>query len=266
MKKILYLLVAFMFITGCTSLKTPEINGVVVDAETKQPVEGAWVTATLEAVSKTIQGDVHQSLFVGKTWTDKEGKFVLPPKEYKKPSFLVSFGSKMESLNIAARTVTSKGYISDGIGIEEFEKEEQISLYLKPPKDAAYYLSAISGLYDYVLSGRLGVSVPAVPETEVLEVLDMAINAHEKYLEKYQHPKLIENPPYGVSKWDNIIAYSGALKRLAYLYKKRGNYNKALALFSNVKKFDLQHELSLSLKEYDVQINELQQKRLNEAK
>ena len=30
---------------GC-EIKTPEIRGVVLDEETKQPVEGAWVTAT----------------------------------------------------------------------------------------------------------------------------------------------------------------------------------------------------------------------------
>ncbi len=61
-------------LTGC-DLKTPEIRGVVLDADIKQPVEGAWVTATLEVYSKTIAGEVHHSFFVGKTWTNKEGKF-----------------------------------------------------------------------------------------------------------------------------------------------------------------------------------------------
>lgn len=69
-------------LTGC-NLKTPEIRGVVLDAETKQPVEGAWVTAKLEVYSKTVGGEVHHSLLLGKSWTDKKGKFLLPSKEFK---------------------------------------------------------------------------------------------------------------------------------------------------------------------------------------
>ena len=69
-------------LTGC-DIKRPEISGLALDAETKKPREGAWVTATLEVYSKTIGGEVHQSFFVGKTWTDKEGKFLIPSKEFK---------------------------------------------------------------------------------------------------------------------------------------------------------------------------------------
>ncbi len=69
-----------------SELKTPEIRGVVLDADTKQPVEGAWVTATLEVYSKTVGGEVHHSLLLGKSWTDKEGKFLLPSKEFKSKS------------------------------------------------------------------------------------------------------------------------------------------------------------------------------------
>ena len=69
-------------LTGC-DLKTPEIRGVVLDAGTKQLVEGAWVTATLEVYSKTVGGEVHHSLLPGKSCTDKEGKFLSPSKEFK---------------------------------------------------------------------------------------------------------------------------------------------------------------------------------------
>ena len=67
-------------LTGC-DLKTPEIRGVVLDVETKQPVE-AWGTATLDVYNKTVGGDVHHSFFVGKTSTDKEGKFLLPSEDF----------------------------------------------------------------------------------------------------------------------------------------------------------------------------------------
>ena len=33
-------------LTGCTSLKTPEIKGIVLDAETGKPIEGAYVVAS----------------------------------------------------------------------------------------------------------------------------------------------------------------------------------------------------------------------------
>ena len=35
---------------GC-EIKTPEIQGVVLDAETNQPVEGAWVTSESDSCS-----------------------------------------------------------------------------------------------------------------------------------------------------------------------------------------------------------------------
>jgi len=241
----LILSVALLFlVTGC-NIKTPEIKGVVLDAETKQPVEGAWVTATLDVYSKTVAGDVHQSLFVGKTWSEKNGKFSIPSKKFKKPSFPSSFGTKTESLNIAARAVTSKGYISEGIGLVEIGEKKQILIYLKPPKDAQYYRFAISGLYDYILGGRLGVSVPSVPEEERADVFDLAIEAYERYLEKY-------------GPTDSY--YNDALRELGYLYKKRGDYERALKIFTRVKEFDEKRGITLWLKEYEAQINELQQK------
>ena len=83
-RKLMIFIVGILMIslTGC-DLKTPEIRGVVLDAETKQPLEGAWVTATLEVYSKTVGGEVHHSLLPGKSCTDKEGKFLSASKEFK---------------------------------------------------------------------------------------------------------------------------------------------------------------------------------------
>src|SRR4030042_6669566 len=120
---------------GC-EIKTPEIRGVVLDEETKQPVEGAWVTATLEVSNKTVAGDVHQTLFVGKTWTDKRGRFVIPSKEFKKPLFPVSFGSKVESLNIAARAT---GVKSGGLSIKSLADVREVVINVEYPKDELEY-------------------------------------------------------------------------------------------------------------------------------
>ena len=65
---------------GC-QLTTPEIRGVVVDAETGKPIQNAWIRAFLEVKTLTGGGDVYTTLSVASphTRTDKEGKFVIPP-------------------------------------------------------------------------------------------------------------------------------------------------------------------------------------------
>jgi tetratricopeptide (TPR) repeat protein len=233
-------------LTGC-NIKTPEIKGVVLDAETKQSVEGAWVTATLEVYSKTVAGDVHQSLFVGKTWTDKNGRFVIPSKEFKKPSFPVSFGIKVDSVNVAARAADVK---SGGIGIKELNDLREVNINIGYPKDELDYHSELEYLYTYIETGRVGISVPPVSESERKEILNLAIEAYEKYLEKYKNIKTAEE----------IGRYSGKMQKLGYLYKKRGDYRKALETFKKVKEFDERHGMTLWKREYEIQINELQQK------
>jgi hypothetical protein len=110
MKKLFLLIIAVSILSGCTSLKTPEIRGVVVDAETKKPVEGAWISSTLSIKTKTIGGDVSSYLSVDPphTRTDKEGKFVIPAKKFKAPPFPVGFGTKAESFGIGASTIDDK--------------------------------------------------------------------------------------------------------------------------------------------------------------
>ncbi len=59
-------------------IRTPEIHGVVLDQETKQPIENAWITATLSLKIATIQGNVHvhPSVAPPHLRTNKEGRFV----------------------------------------------------------------------------------------------------------------------------------------------------------------------------------------------
>ena len=256
----LILSAALLFlVTGC-NIKTPEIRGLVLDAETKQPVEGAWVTATLNVYSKTVAGDVYQSLFVGKTWTEKNGRFLIPSKEFRKPSFPESFGSKIESLEIGAKAITSKGYITDSIQLKEIRKEEELSIYLKPPKDPEYYFLALQGLFSYVSTGRLGIAVPLIPETERLEVIGLAISSHENFLEKYSEDGLKKFKEYEEKRGGYITAnYSTVLEQLAYLFKRKGDYKKALENFIKVKSYEEKHGIKLNIKEYEYQIKELQQ-------
>src|SRR4030067_1686863 len=94
---------------GC-EIKTPEIRGVVLDEETKQPVEGAWVTATLGIKTKTVGGDVHSYLSVETphTRSDKNGRFIIPSKGFKKPSFPGGFGTDIETFGGGASTVNDR--------------------------------------------------------------------------------------------------------------------------------------------------------------
>jgi len=64
---------------GCTSLKTPEINGVVVDAETGKPIEGAYVVAkwarTYSGPGGPSGGPPSKKM---ELTTDKNGNFKVP--------------------------------------------------------------------------------------------------------------------------------------------------------------------------------------------
>jgi len=79
MRRLIYLVVAFIFITGCTSLKTPEISGIVVDAETGQAIEGAYVVAhwgrTYSGPGGQFGGETSKEL---KLRTGNDGSFKVP--------------------------------------------------------------------------------------------------------------------------------------------------------------------------------------------
>src|SRR4030042_4531231 len=102
--------VAFLFFVAGCNIKTPEIRGVVLDAETKQPVDNAWVTATLGIKTKTVAGDTYSYLSIDPphTRTDKNGKFVISSKKFNKPSFPVGFGTTIETFGVGANTVDDR--------------------------------------------------------------------------------------------------------------------------------------------------------------
>jgi hypothetical protein len=206
---------------GC-SIKTPEIRGVVLDEETKHPVEGAWVSATIGVKTKTVGGDVGQvvSLDPPHTRTSREGRFVIPRKKLKKPSFPVSFGSEIDSLGIGARTVDDKcgGIDFKGEKLKEFLKKAkwELTIYIKPiERNEIEYFSHLQSLYKYCLTGRFGIEVPPVEGGCDEWELDYVIAKHEKYLERYKDH---------VEKEVNTVIFD----HLAYLYEKRGNFNKAI--------------------------------------
>ncbi len=241
-------------LAGC-KLRTPEIRGVVLDAETGEPVEGAWISSTLTVKTKTVGGDVHSYLSVGQphTRTDKEGRFIIPSKKFKKPPFPIGFGTEVESFSVNANTIDDK---SGGFYLKREEyigkKQIEVVIYVKPWKkgltDEREYNSYIRALYNYCLTGRFGIEVPPVEGGCDEWELDFAIAKHERFLKRLGEPKTMDQRTY----------YTGTMRRLAYLYKKKGDYKKAIETFKKVKEFKEKRGSKLWIKEFEFQINELQ--------
>ncbi|MDA8161447.1 MAG: hypothetical protein M0022_00865 [Desulfobacteraceae bacterium] len=76
-KRLLFFLAA-IFLFGCTTLKTPEIKGVVVDAETGKPITDAYVLVTWRTTVSGLGGAVYGGGGIKrklKLKTDTNGKF-----------------------------------------------------------------------------------------------------------------------------------------------------------------------------------------------
>ena len=254
----LILSVALLFlVTGC-NIKTPEIRGVVLDAETKQPVEGAWVTATLGIKTKTVAGDTHSYLSIDPphTRTDKNGKFVISSKKFNKPSFPVGFGTTIETFGVGANTVDDR---SGSVSLIQFlgKAQADVTIYVRPEvRTENEYFSYLQALYNYCLTGRFFVEVPAVEGGCDTWELDYVIEKHERFLTRLKEPKTIDQETY----------YAGTLKRLAYLYKREGEYKKSLGTFEKLRSFELRRGVDLWSKEIESQIAEIEQqlrKRIN---
>jgi len=212
---------------GCT-IRTPEIHGIVLDEQTKQPVEGAWISSTIGIKTKTVAGDVGQviSLDPPHTRTNKEGRFVIPRKKLKKPPFPLGFGTEVDDIGIGARTVDDKGGGIEykGEKLKDFLKKaaSELTIFIKPiERSETEYFSHLQSLYTYCLTGRFGIEVPPVEGGCDEWELDYAIAKHERYLKNHAVTHEIRSH------------FSIVLEQLGYLYQRRGDYEKAI---ENLKK------------------------------
>lgn len=253
--------IAYLFLTasliGC-HIKTPEIRGVVLDEETKRPVEEAWISATLGIRTKTIQGNVSSYLSVENphTRTDSSGSFVIPTRSFKKPSFPFGFGTEVESFSINASTIDDK---SGGFYLKGYEGKEdiEVTIYVKPWEkglnDEKEYFSYLQALYNYCLTGRFGVEIPPVEGGCDEWELNYTIAKHERYLDKFK--TVVDER-----------GYSTAFDQLAYLYEKRGDYRSAIqTLRKSITIMEIKGLLRFEVwqrnrKEIEWKINELQKK------
>jgi hypothetical protein len=218
-------------LTGC-SIKTPEIQGFVLDEETKQPVEEAWITATLGIKAKTVAGNVHKYLSVEMphTRTDKLGKFIIPPRSFKKPSFPIGFGTDVESFGVGASTLDDKG---GSLSLMEFlgKGRVDVTIHIKPDhsKDTeGEYFTYLQGLHNYCLTGRFYAEVPPVEGGFDKWELNYAIIKHERFLKRLEEPGSSEQK----------ARYSNTLSQLGYLYEKKGDFEKAITIYRKLMEFE----------------------------
>jgi hypothetical protein len=250
------LALALLGLTGC-KLATPEIRGVVIDEATGEPVPNAWITGGI-MVETSVGRQSYISFVPPHTRTDRDGRFVVPPQNFDKSTSLSGFGKSVKSIGVGASVVDDRG---GSVSLKEFfgRNVVDVAIYVKPEHDddtEGEYFIYLQGLKKYCDTGRFSVERSVVKGGCDSWELDYVITKHEKYLDKYKNPKIIEDPPYGVGKYQKIVHYSATLERLAKLYKRKGDYKKALELFKKVKDFDAKNDLST--KEHEKEIKELE--------
>lgn len=80
-RKIFHVIIFAVFlISGCTiTNKYEQYSGIVIDSETKQPIEGAAVLVEYNTTQFGLAGSVTYFADAQETLTDKNGEFRIPP-------------------------------------------------------------------------------------------------------------------------------------------------------------------------------------------
>jgi tetratricopeptide (TPR) repeat protein len=173
----------------------------------------------------------------------------------------MGFGTDGVSLGIGASTMDDQG------GRINFKKEKlddllkkseaEVVIYSRPvERTEAEYFSHLQSLYNYCLTGRSSVEVSPVEGGCDEWELDYAIVKHEGFIKMTRELKAM----------DQRVHYVGAMKQLAYLYKKKGDYEKAIEIFATLRDYDKKRNMDLWLKEYEYQIRELKKQLPNTQK
>lgn len=230
---------------------TPFIRGVVIDAETKKPVENAWVMATVDVDTRTIAGNVGSTYAISRRHlrTGKDGVFTISPKMYLSIPTPFTFGNTGRELNITIRVMGGKRAEMD------FTKSWwKIILFATTPvkymdrkdDDISFELRT---LYDYCTTGTFFMIYRSGSERCDNWELDYTIVEHERFIKKLGQPKNVDQETY----------YSKATGCLSGLFKRKDNYEKALEYLKTSRDFDKKRGLSIS-SEDETEINELEKK------
>jgi hypothetical protein len=239
---IMFVLISILLLSGC-AIRTPQINGLVLDEETKQPVPEAWVTSMITINYATVAGNVSQYISVDPphTRTDKDGKFVIPSRKIKGATFPFEFGNDVKHFGVDASTADDRG---GSISLKEAlgKNKVDIIIFIKPEftnSTESEHFSALQALDNYCTTGRFAVEVPAVEGGCDAWELDYAIKKHERFLERY----ILTDK---TRSHRSII-----LEQLGLLYEKKRNYEKAIEYLTKAKeiRFFLPQSLEYKISE-----------------
>src|SRR5690606_38772736 len=89
---------------------TPFIRGVVIDAETKEPVADAWVMVTASIGTRTVAGDVAGTFIISRPHlrTGKNGVFYVFPKLFPTIPTPFTFGNIKKRLEATVRVMDGR--------------------------------------------------------------------------------------------------------------------------------------------------------------
>jgi len=215
-------LLSTSLLTGCT-IKTPEVRGVVLDEKTNEPVKEAWIHCSMDVITTTPAGDVHNSHMISPPHlrTDDKGRFVIPAKKTKT---MWGFGTEVKAFGASATTIDGRGGGIDLIKSFNTPKSD-VTIYLKHVVETERdYFASLQALYSYCTSGRFHIEVPEKDLRCDGWELNYAIAKHERYLKKHPEAKTR----------DEVSHHSIAMEQLAHLYKQNGDYERALKTFMMV--------------------------------
>jgi tetratricopeptide (TPR) repeat protein len=271
---------------GCTMTRTPEIRGLVLDRETWRPVPDAWIHAQLglELVTIAGRGNDLLSLDSPHTRTNEKGEFFIPARDFQSPFFPFILKKNYYYFGVSADTLDDrmgeyrigpwgwKSRIDVTLYVEpwkEFLLKNREKLFLgscfhyvgsdnlsKPVDYEEAYFSYLATLEHYCFGGRLHYEKPAVQGGCDEWELNYAIFKYEKFLEKLKKPKTVDQ--------ESILAVT--MHRIAYLYKRNKNYEKALEIFKAALSYARQRGVKMNQLRYEKEIKELEQLIQNQKK
>lgn len=231
---------------------TPFIRGVVVDGTTGQPVENAWVMATASIGTRTVAGDVGGTFLISRPHlrTGKDGVFYVFPKLFPSLPTPFSFGNMKKRLYITVRVMDGKRYEMNLSG----DWWKRVLLITPAVKDVRRTgeerISELRSLYSYCMDGMyFPIYSSATWMCDAWE-LDYTISENKRYLTEMRQPSSVRDK----------IEYSGTLRVLSDLYRKKEEHEKALIYLQAAREFDLYHGFNIVNRNYDSRIKELEEK------
>jgi hypothetical protein len=271
------IILAGLYYLTCT-VRTPAIEGIVIDKETKEPVENAWIMATIGTATATFGGEAGMSHLLNRphTRTDKDGRFAIPSHFFTSPPPPVGFGMRATRLRIDAY---APGGRRGAIDIDAFPKRKsavpqdpeavirpkssfkvwklmalipvrQLEMTLEDTREELRQLAGFCG------DGRYYFAWPTVRDSCDVQELDYLIDGSERLLTKMT----------GGATLGEAVLNGNHMTTLAVLYEKKGDYERARKIYVRAYEFEQQHGLMTRLDQYKNHMKELDAKITNRRK